>query len=117
RTTCSRIVRPVDWSSTTITVLRAAGSTRTCAFFISFPLPVSSASVPAAPEAVQQGGGAVTEDTLAGEEAADELGARNGLADVVSLHAIAAQMRERRLDFGVLDAFGDDGELEVVRQL
>jgi hypothetical protein len=28
------MARPVDWSSTTIAVLRAAGSTSTCAFAI-----------------------------------------------------------------------------------
>src|SRR5260221_794421 len=37
RTTCSRMARPVDWSSTTITVLRAEGNTLTCAFTMSLP--------------------------------------------------------------------------------
>src|SRR5437879_555662 len=37
RTTCSRIARPVDWSSTTITVLRAEGSTLTCALAMTPP--------------------------------------------------------------------------------
>ena len=40
RTTCSRMARPVDWSSTTITVLRAEGSTLTCAFAMDSPLGV-----------------------------------------------------------------------------
>src|SRR5688572_23703452 len=34
RTTCSRIARPVDWSSTTITMFRAEGRTRTSALAI-----------------------------------------------------------------------------------
>src|SRR6267378_1525766 len=37
RTTCSRIARPVDWSSTTMTVLRAEGSTLTCALAMTPP--------------------------------------------------------------------------------
>src|SRR5947207_11166533 len=37
RTTCSRIARPVDWSSTTMTVFRAEGRTRTSALAIAPP--------------------------------------------------------------------------------
>jgi len=32
------MARPVDWSSTTMTVLRAEGSTLTCAFAMKSPL-------------------------------------------------------------------------------
>src|SRR5258706_11363149 len=38
RTTCSRMARPVDWSSTTITVLRAEGRTLSSALAMSPPL-------------------------------------------------------------------------------
>src|SRR3954470_16947000 len=42
--TCSRMARPVDWSSTTITVLRAEGNTLTCACAMDLPreLPVGA---------------------------------------------------------------------------
>ena len=38
RTTCSRMARPVDWSSTTMTVFFAEGRTLTCALAMTPPL-------------------------------------------------------------------------------
>src|SRR2546422_8936571 len=55
RTTCSRIARPVDWSSTTMTVLRAEGSTLTCALAMTPPSGrFSPTSLPPVPPGVQQ---------------------------------------------------------------
>src|SRR5947208_6829257 len=55
RTTCSRIARPVDGSSTTMTVLRAEGSTLTCALAMTPPWGrFSPRSVPPVPPGVQQ---------------------------------------------------------------
>src|SRR3954463_7607493 len=54
--TCSRMARPVDWSSTTITVFCAEGRTRTCALAIHPPSSErrSRKSLRSPPRTVQQ---------------------------------------------------------------
>src|SRR4051812_19770248 len=85
RTTCSRMARPVDWSSTTITVAvaaaaPAAASVRTCALLIVFhpcPKPPRLASRPCGVYAT---------------------GPNLPLAAVFSLQAAALFLRDRRDD-------------------
>src|SRR5205807_1234929 len=50
-------------------------------------------------------------------EALRQIGDAERLRNVIALRNVAAEMREGGEDLLGLDAFGDDGELEVVREI